>query len=423
MRNDYLGTLSEKIGKKVKVAGWVHKFVNMGKLKFIILRDRTGSAQITAKKGVVSDELIEKIDVGKEWVVMVEGEVKENKIAPGGIEIIPEKFEVLNKVERKLPIDPTGEVKAELDTRLKYRYLDTRRAEVNAIFEIKSWIINSFRKTLLDMGYVEIHPPTILGAATEGGTEVFEVRYFENKGYLAQSPQLYKQLAIVGGMDKVFMTGPVFRAEKHNTPTHLNEIIMMDVELGFADHHDAMDVLEKLITKMVDVPELLLEKVGVEKEKVEKVNRITYDEAVEFLNRKGFSLKWGDDFNREMEAKLCEEFGTLFVYDYPTETRAFYSMPHEDDPKKCKSFDLLFKGLEISSGAQRIHKADMLENALKARGLNPAEFDFYVEAFRYGAPPHAGFGIGLERVVMKVCGLSNIREAMLYPRDRTRLYP
>jgi len=324
-----------------------------------------------------------------------------------------------------LPVDPTGVVPSEIDTRLDFRYLDLRKKDVSAVFRAKSIAVNAFREKLVALGFTEIHPSAITGAATEGGADVFPIQYFENRAYLVQSPQLYKQLAVIGGFDRVFMTMPVFRAEKHNTTTHLNEITQMDIEMGFADHNDAMDVLEKVVLYILAS---VNEQIGSEVEGVivpEEVPRYSYTELVEKLNKAEFMMKWGDDFTKEAERKLSDivKHELYFIHSWPTSIRAFYSMPDEGNPKICHAFDLIYRGLEISSGAKRIHVPAMLEEALRSRGLDPHEFEFYISAFRMGAPPHAGWSIGLERLVMKMCNLDNIREAMLFPRDRTRLHP
>jgi nondiscriminating aspartyl-tRNA synthetase len=341
---------------------------------------------------------------------------------------VPSKVELLSRVGIKLPVDPTGVVESDLDTRLNFRYLDLRRREVGAIFRVKSAIIEEFRRKTRELGFLEVHPTHIVAAATEGGTEVFPVEYFEQKAFLAQSPQLYKQLAVVGGIDRVMITSPVWRAEKHHTATHLNEVIQMDIEVGFADDNDAMDALS-------DVSLSILQKVGGMKEELgllgqefvvpTKVPRFTYTEIVDKLNSEGETLEWGADFSKEQEKKIYSLLGEelFIIHDWPTESRAFYSMPREDKPEVCKAYDLLYRGLEISSGAQRIHIPELLEEQLKKRGLDPADFKFYVDAFRVGAPPHAGWSIGLERITMQATGMSNIRECMMFPRDRTRVHP
>lgn len=428
-RTHYISEAKKSKGEKVGIAGWVHDVRDLGKLKFVIVRDRTGLIQVTMKKGLVPDKVLESALLNKEDVVAFAGQLKDNKIAPDGIELIPEKFELLNKVERKLPVDPTAHVDSELDTRLDFRYLDLRKSQISSIFRAKSIAANSFREKLLEFRFVEIHPSAITGAATEGGADVFPIQYFENRAFLVQSPQLYKQLAVIGGFDKVFMTLPVFRAEKHNTTTHLNEITQMDVEMGFADHDDVMGVLEKVTLHILA---RVKEEMGQELEVLspgfsvpEKVPRFTYTELVDKLNEAGFEFKWGEDFSKDAEKKISELIGEelYFIYDWPTEVRAFYSMPDESDGKICHAFDLVYRGLEIASGAKRIHLPALLEQQLKARGLDVHDFEFYLNAFRMGAPPHAGWSIGLERLVMRICNLENIREAMMFPRDRTRLHP
>lgn len=428
-RTHYVKDAIREIGKTVTVAGWVHDTRDLGKIKFVQLRDRTGIIQVLLKKGEASEDCFA-FSYNKEDVFSFTGVVKESKIATAGVELVAHSAQQLNKVEIKLPVDPTGRVPAEIDTRLDHRYIDLRKKEISLIFQIKSLAAFSFRERLMRKhDFVEIHPSAITGAATEGGADVFQLQYFENKAYLVQSPQLYKQLAVIGGLDRVLITMPVFRAEKHNTTTHLNEITQMDIEMGFADHNDAMAVLEDVVLHILGV---VKEKFGDEIKSAfgelvvpQNIPRYTYTELVDKLNAENFAMNWGDDFSKEAEKKLSEilKDELYFIYDWPTSVRAFYSMPSSKDEKICHAFDLMYRGLEISSGAQRIHEPAMLVEQLKKRGLNPANFEFYIKAFRSGAPPHAGWSIGLERFVMKICNQQNIREAMLFPRDRTRLYP
>jgi aspartyl-tRNA synthetase len=428
-RTHYINEAKSSNGEKVSVAGWVHDVRDLGKLKFVILRDRSGLLQVTLKSGLVPDEVLEKAELNKEDVVAFSGTLKENKIAPDGVELIPDKLELLNCVERKLPVDPTSHVDSELDTRLDYRYLDLRKDIIRTIFQVKSVCSNAFREKLLELGFTEIHPSAISGAATEGGADVFPIQYFENKAYLVQSPQLYKQLAVIGGFDRVFCTMSVFRAEKHNTTSHLNEATQMDIEMGFADHTDAMDMYEKVMLHILSkVDETMgeeIRKLSPDFSAPKSIPRHTYTELIDKLKGNGYAIEWGEDFSREAEKKIYEILGEdiYVIYDWPTEIRAFYSMPDHDNPKICHAYDLMYKGLEISSGAKRIHVPSILEEQLKARGLDVTDFEFYLNAFRMGAPPHAGWSIGLERLVMKICNLENIREAMLFPRDRTRLHP
>jgi nondiscriminating aspartyl-tRNA synthetase len=333
----------------------------------------------------------------------------------------------MNPLSKQIPFEITGKVPAEIDVRLNYRYVDIRRLESTAIFKIESTILQSFRNFLTEKGFIEIRTPTLVEAATEGGSEVFSVEYFERKAYLAQSPQFYKQFALVAGLDKVFMIVPVFRAEKSNTIYHLTEVTQMDVEMAFADDNDAMKLLSEMVVHIIK--EVIksnqedLKTLGVEL-KVPEVKRVAYKDAIAALNKNGANLKFGDDFTRETEEKLQKIYGDgLIVNDYPREIKAFYSMPKEDDKKIAKAYDFIYRGLEISSGAQRIHLPDLLKDSIKAKGLNPKDFEFYIDAFRYGAPPHAGWSIGLERLAMKITGAKNIRECSLFPRDRKRLLP
>ncbi len=415
--------------EKVTVAGWINDIRDLGKLKFIHLRDVTGVIQITMKKGVVDQNLLESVNLNKEDVASFTGKVSENRIAPEGVELVPESFKLLSEVERKLPVDPTGNIDSELETRLDYRYIDLRKRDISTIFKAKSIIARAFREKMEELGFLEIHPSAISGAATEGGTDVFPIQYFENRAFLVQSPQLYKQLAVVGGFDRVTMTVPVFRAEKHNTITHLNEITQMDMEMGFADHKDAMDILEKVF---IHILRRVKEKIGPELSEIGKeisiptqVPRYRHKELVKKLQDSNFPIEENEDFSKEAEKKLHELLGheLYFIYDWPTEARAFYSMPDEKDESICHAFDMMYKGLELASGAKRIHIPSILEDQLHKRGLDPTDFEFYINAFRMGAPPHAGWSIGLERATMQICGLDNIREAMLFPRDRTRLNP
>lgn len=423
-----ISSLKHFVGQGVVISGWVHETRDIGKIKFVLVRDSTGIVQVTAKKGVVPDSVLASLDFGKEDVVSVSGKVTEMKNAPGGIELIPQKAELLSKVERKLPIDVTEKIQSELDVRLDYRYIDLRRKPVRAMFDIVSCIPKAFREKVTELGFQEIRPPCIVASSTEGGSNLFPIIYFEREAFLSQSPQLYKQMAVIGGIEKVFMTTPAFRAEKHNTSFHLNEVLQMDVEMAFADHHGAMDVLSQVALHVVNrVSEQCSEQLkvlGIELKPQTEVAKLSYDHAVTML-QKEFSFEWGNDFAREHEEALCRLAGKEFVlvYDFPTMARAFYSMPDENDESKCKAFDLLYKGTEISSGAQRIHVPEILINQLKKRGLNPDNFEYYINAFRYGAPPHAGWSIGLERFAMKIAGVSNIREVALFPRDRTRLVP
>ncbi|MGC9190300.1 MAG: aspartate--tRNA(Asn) ligase [Candidatus Micrarchaeia archaeon] len=428
LRSHYINELgSEMDGQRVTLAGWVHEVRETAKITFLLLRDRTGIVQVIGKEGVTSSDIIKSMSLPKESVVLVKGIVKANQEAKKGFEIIPESIENLNPLSAPVPFEVTGKVPADLDVRLNNRYIDLRRVPTRSIFSIESTVLNTFTETFAKKGFTQIRTPGIIAEASEGGTDLFTVKYFERDAYLAQSPQLYKQLAVIGGLDKVYMVAPVFRAEKSNTIFHLTESTQMDIEIGFADNNDAIKelamIVRSIIKNVIKKNGEDLENLGAKLE-VPKVKIVTYSEVIKKLNERGYKVEFGSDLNREYEEEVYKNFGeAVIVKDYPTALRAFYSMPYEDNPEISKSYDFIYRGLEISSGAQRIHKAHMLEEALRKRNLNPENFAFYINAFRLGAPPHAGWSIGLERLTMKITGASNIRECSLFPRDRKRVTP
>ena len=431
MRTHYAGELSEKLdGESVSLAGWVHEIRDFGQLKFILLRDKTGIVQLTVKKKEAPAEVLEASGkLVKETAVVASGVVKKSNAANLGFEIFPNSIEVVGPVFRQVPFEVTGKVPADLDVRLDHRFIDLRRVETTSIFKIRSELQRAFREKLVELGFQEINPPSIVSTSTEGGSDLFEVKYFEKKAFLAQSPQLYKQLAVMGGMDKVFMTQSVFRAEKHNTTSHLNEVTQMDAEMGFATDKDALSVLEKTFLHILSSVKAncatSLSNLGQEIKVPKMLQRITYTKAIETLQKNGVKIDWGSDFSKEQEQELTKFLGeeAFFLTEWPTKIRAFYSMPFEEDEEKCKAYDLMYRGIEVCSGAQRIHVPDMLIKQLKARGLHPSDFEYYIDAFRYGAVPHAGWSIGSERLTMQLTGMKNIRECALFPRDRHRITP
>lgn len=428
IRTHMINELNEAMdGKEVVLAGWVHEVRETGKITFLVLRDSTGLVQLIAKRGETDEKIIKEMLLPKESVIKVAGIVKKNSEAKKGFEIIPTKITDLNPLKKQIPFEVTGKVPADIDVRLNHRYIDLRRLETRALFKIESTILQAFRDFFVEKGFTEIRTPTLVGEATEGGSDVFPVKYFEREAYLAQSPQLYKQLALIGGFDKVFMIVPVFRAEKSNTIYHLTEVTQMDAELAFADAEDAIKLLKDtviyIIKQVIKHNSEDLKTLGVELS-VPKVKIVTYTDALKALKKKGVEVKHGEDFSREHEAKLNEIYGDgLILRDYPRSVRAFYTMPKEENQELTNSYDFLYKGVEISSGAERIHSTEMLIDSIKKKGLNPESFTFFTEAFGLSAPPHAGWSIGLERFAMQITGVKNIREASLFPRDRKRLTP
>ena len=412
--------------KKVEIAGWVKNTRALGKIKFLVLRDTSGEIQVTGVSSMVSKEIFEIMDkIPRESVISVAGEIQDSKQAPGGKEIIPKELIVLNKAEELLPLDVSDTSKTELPKRLDYRFLDFHRKKIQAIFKIQNVISNTFREHFYKKGFLEMQPPCIISAASEGGTELFPVQYFEKKAFLAQSPQLYKQM-LACSMEKVFMITPVWRAEKHNTTRHINEIRQMDIEVAFKNQFEVMKEEEEVV---VEIVKTVLEKCKEELEilevknlKVPKGVYLAYEDAI-----KKVGGKIGEDFTPDQEIKLCEMYpgDIVFTHSWPASIKPFYIMPKDEkaDAKSSEGFDALYLGVEISSGGQRIHLPELLTAKIKAKGLNPKNFESYIDSFRYGAPPHAGWSIGLERITQKICGLDNVKEATMFPRDRDRLTP
>lgn len=416
--------------KKVTVAGWLYDDRDLGKIRFIILRDGSGEIQVTGVKGDTSESVFKMMaGIPRESVIVVKGFVKKSAKAPGGREIFPNEIEVLSKAEHPLPVDVSDFSKTELPKRLDYRFLDFHRKRTQAIFKIQGTIAEIFREHFFKKGFIEMQPPCVIGAASEGGTDLFEVKYFEKKAYLAQSPQLYKQM-IACSMEKTFMITPVWRAEKHNTVRHINEIRQMDIEAAF---HAQMEIMKQLEEVIKDIVKAVIERNGEElkllevKLKVPVGKYLSYDETLDALKKNGIKISSGEDLSPEAEKKLGELYPDtiVFVHSWPSSLKPFYIMPQGEDEhaKYSEGFDAIYKGLEISSGGQRIHLPDLLIQRLKMKGLNPKHFEDYVNSFRYGAPPHSGWSIGLERMTILLCGLDNIREGTMFPRDRERLTP
>src|SRR5712692_6979414 len=428
-RTHLTSQLGESLNKEVVLAGWVYDVRVLGGISFLLLRDMGGIVQVTAPKSKAPAEVLKEIaGLHQEDVLFVRGTVVSSKIAKRGIEVIPSELEVVSRAESPLPLDPRGVQNTLLETRLNWRVLDFRSEESNAIFKIQSKILESFRGFFLEQRYVEIQPPVIIASASEGGAELFSLKYFEKEAYLAQSPQLYKQMCAIS-FEKVFTVIPIFRAEKFEQPTHLNEVRQMDIEEAFATDEDVMKVLEEYLAFCLKtVRETCseeLERLGQKLEPLKHpLKRVHYAEAISLLRKSGEDIQHGMDFSKTQEKKLVGlvKERAFFIIDWPSELKAFYAMPKEDG-KTSRAFDLIYDGLEVSSGTQRIHMPDLLVSQLRVKGLNPENFKFYVDAFRYGAPYHSGWSIGLERLTMKLTGRENIREATMFPRDRNRITP
>jgi aspartyl-tRNA synthetase len=416
----------EMDGEKVTIAGWIHEVRDLGGICFILVRDRNGTVQVTLPKSVVDEELIGKVRrLSRESVIEVEGKVKGEAKAPNGFEIIPNHLDLLNAADSPLLLDPTEKVEAELDTRLDSRFMDLRRPRIGAIFRIKSIVLSKIRNFFEDNGFIEINTPKIVATATEGGSALFPLNYFDKEAFLNQSPQLFKQMMMSTGFDRVYEIGPIFRAEEHDTRRHLNEVTSIDIEVAFADHEDVMHILEDLIhfvySSTANHPFLSSLELKLEVPII-PFKRITYEEAMDLISDVE-EMEWGDDLSTKGEKALGEIIGGhYFIVDWPTESKPYYVQPYEDK-EICKAFDMMHPRMELASGAERVHSYDLLLQRILSKGLNPESFDFYLRAFRYGMPPHAGWGLGAERLLMTMLDINNIREVILFPRDRRRLSP
>ncbi len=421
---------SDLIDEEVFLGGWVRNFRDLGGLKFISLQDKFGERQITLKKGVVDNELFEKTKLGYQYCIMVKGIVKKFNEAPGGIEIIPSEIKILNTTPDKLPIDMTGETVSELDLRLNNRALDLRSLKNQAIFEIRGELLRSIRNFLFERNFTEITTPKIIGSATEGGTELFPIIYFEEEAFLTQSAQLYKE-QLSGVYERVFEISDCFRAEKSRTKRHICEIFTLDLEIAFSTMEDVLKILEAMVYNAIkDIRENQMSAL-----KYLKVDKTTilpeipfpiykYEEIIDLINNKfSFDIDFGEDISTEAYRKLGEEFiGYYYITHWPMSIKPFYIMP-SINPKYSESFDLQKGMLELTSGGTRIHNKVQLINALEEKGLNPLAFTSHLNTFDYGMPPHAGFGLGIDRWLTILCGLDDIREAVMYPRTPDRLTP
>ncbi len=434
-RDKYVAEIIENdYDQDLTVAGWVHEIRNLGGIAFILLRDRTGVLQVTAIKKMLGNELFKEFtDLPKESVIAVRGTVQQNDKVSNGFEVLAKEINVMGKAKAPLPLGVADEDKAELDTkldtRLDSRFLDLRKPDIAAIFKIRSTVMNAVREHFIYEGFVEIHTPKIVATATEGGTELFAVQYFEQPAYLNQSPQLYKQIMMASGLDRVFEIGPAFRAEDHDTVRHLNEFTSIDMEMAFSDEEDAMGVLERLVQRCIseiikrNPEELKLLNVTLEIPEL-PLKRIKYDDILELIRNNDLDIPWGEDISMEGMHIVAKTYtGFHFITHWPTDSKPFYAQPFESNPKICRAFDLNYGAKEITSGAQRVHDPELLKSNLRKQNLNPDDFEFYIKAFEYGMPPHAGWGLGLERLVMIIANLPNIRECTLFPRDRKRLVP
>ena len=421
------------IGERIRLAGWMHNWREMGQFGFLVLRDGAGTFQAVLDK---AEEIAKLKGLQYETVLQVEGIVAEEPRAPGGVELHDCQITIISPVLEPLPFEINKkEFKPGLDVFLDNAPVGLRHLRKRALFRISAEIMAGFREYLMQQGFVEIQTPKIVGSATESGANVFMLDYFGRPAYLAQSPQFYKQI-MVGVFERVFEVGPVFRAEKHDTARHTNEYVSLDIEMGFIqDHTDVMAMLTGVLRHIFNrLPQVCPRELELLKIKVpsigETIPALRLPDAQELIFRRyGEDCRGEPDLAPQHEEWLCEyaeqELGSelLFVTHYPTSKRPFYAMPDDQDPNLTKSFDLLFRGCEVVTGGQRIHHYEQLLENARRWGINPDDIAGYLQAFKFGMPPHGGFGMGLERLLMQLAGLKNLREATLFPRDLTRVAP
>jgi len=436
MERTYIKDLKEKVGQEVTISGWVDVRRDHGKLIFIDLRDVSGKIQTvilpnqTEAKKTASE-------LRSEWVVKMTGQVNKRpeKMVKaddpnGAIEFEVKGIEVLSAA-KELPFELSAGIN--IDTYLDNLPLTLRNEKHTAVFRIQTVIVQAFREFFSAKNFIEFQAPKLIGDDAEGGANSFNIEYFGHTAHLAQSPQLYKQI-MVGVFERVFAIGNVYRAEKHSTTRHLNEYTSMDIEMGFIkDHEDIMNIENEF---MVHLSKVLKEKCasdfklldGKIPEVPAKMPRMSLREAQKLITKEtGKDCTQEPDLEPEHERWLCDyaqnKLGSEFIFitNFPTAKRPFYTYRDEKDPIYTKGFDLLFRGVEITTGAQRIHKYDDLVASMKEKKLDPEKFSYYLQAFKYGIPPHGGFGLGLERLTAKMLGIENVKEATLFPRDINRI--
>ncbi len=425
-----------KVGESVGISGWIERVRSHGKVAFFDIRDRGGVLQVVA----ATAETVTSVEVlSVQSVVTITGTVKERgeryvnpNIPLGSVEVeLTQPVEIISKAE-EMPFDMGGtELNLQLPTLLDFRTLTLRNQKIADIFRVQAEVLEGFRKAATSIGAVEIVVPTISASATEGGAEVFPVQYYGYDAYLTQSPQLYKQM-MVPVFERVYTIAHAYRAEPSVTTRHLAENTQMDMEIGFVDFGELLDILESVIVNILksaqEKTKEILKEYGVSEIAFGSIPRLKLSEAQEIIFKEfGRDSRGEKDLAPQDEIDICkwalEKHGSdlVTITHFPTKKRAFYTMPDPTEPENSLSFDILFRGVEISSGSQRIHEYSKILDAIKDRGMDPKNFALYLQAFEYGMPPEGGFSFGLERITMHILGLANVREASLFPRDMERI--
>ena len=413
-------------GVEVTVMGWILTVRGHGNISFATIKDKNGTLSIIAKKGDCSDEIREKISTLKAHSsIGVTGKVKSSEKAPGGYEIIPTELRVYSEVTKIPPFEPTVKTVKNIDTRLEVRPIDLRRNVLQHVFKTRSLVLKTIRDYFNDQNFVEINTPKMIATATEGGAALFPIFYYNKEAFLAQSPQLYKE-QLTMSFEKVFEIAPIFRAEPSRKNRHLAEAISIDLEEAFVDYNDVMNRIEDIIKVSINAvndyiknnPDSEFTPTPVP----ESIPRYTYDDLVDRMQKAGAKTEWGDDLYPSNLKKIGLD-GFYFITDWPLGPKPFYVKDSKSNPKISESFDLMFGDLELSSGSTRIEKRDELAQRMSNKGMKTDSFEYHLNAFDYGVPPHAGCGIGLERLIMALTGTENIRDTTFYPRDVDRLTP
>jgi aspartyl-tRNA synthetase len=430
MERTYIEQIKNKAGAEVCIKGFVHTVRDQGSIKFLILRDVTGLCQVVITKG--AKEVFDTVAaLSNESVVSIVGMAKAMPQAPGGFEVEASSIDVLSRANAELPIPVVVEKGAEdtdIALKLDWRSLDLRKPERKEIFKVWTALEKGFRFYFDKSGFFQLYSPSFMSTASESGAEVFSVDYFDRKAYLAQSPQFYKQMAMSSGFEKVFMVGPVFRAEPSYTTRHMTEFTGWDFEISYIDSH--LDVMSAVEDAFISGFESVTKETTVQVVVPSKpFPKITMTDAKKKLAEAGVKSEKKHDISPEEERELCklikEETGSDFVFitDYHREIRPFYHMRHVDNPELTKSFDLLYKGLEVVTGAQREHRYEVLVSQAEDKGMDKESLEDYLNFFKYGCPPHGGVGIGPGRIIMKILDLPSVKEATYLPRDVKRLRP
>ena len=426
-RTHYSSELDHNLDKSdVIVMGWISSVRGHGNISFVTIIDKMGEIQIVAKKDSCPDDVFENISKLKPHsCIGLKGEVKASEKSPTGVEIIPKELKIFSTVEKIPPFDPNAKTVKNIDTRLEIRAVDLRRSSLQKIFQARNEVLKSIRSYFSEQSFTEINTPKMIATATEGGAALFPIFYYNKEAFLAQSPQLYKE-QLTMSFEKVFEIAPIFRAEPSRTNRHLSEAISIDFEEAYVDYNDVMKRIEEIIKQSI----LAVQKFSTNNSGTEftipdipnTIPQYTYAELLEKIQSTGAKIQWGDDLYPAQLNKIGTS-GFYFIKDWPIGPKPFYVKVSKTDTKISESFDLMYGDLELSSGSTRIEKKSELEDRMKNKGMKIEAFGYHLNVFEYGVPPHAGCGIGLERLMMALTGTENIRDTTFYPRDVDRLTP